>query len=161
MRKSLLFSCALVGIASAISEEKKLKAIGARLTPGEIAQRHPSFGQNSNDPEDPGFKRDFPDFAHPKDQGKRRPALIEEELPRDHIPKAVLNAQKAIRDPVMAKIPDIKILNIPGHQHVYIPIEPATRVYKSPVFLVDPKFTNDMKEEDKVCYEDNDHAGHN
>ena len=37
MRKSLLFSCALVGITSAISEEKKLKAIGARLTPGEIA----------------------------------------------------------------------------------------------------------------------------
>ena len=39
------------------------------------------------------------------------------------------------------------------------PVEVVKKIFKAPVFLVDPQFTEDLKEEEKVSFESNDHGG--
>ena len=50
------------------------------------------------------------------------------------------------KDAVLAKIPDVRPLEASPSDHE--PIDPMNKVFKSPVFLVDPKFTMEMKEDE-------------
>lgn len=47
---------------------------------------------------------------------------------------------------------------IPG-SGIFEPIEENYMKYPAPIFLVDPKFTEKMKEEEKVLFEDHDFGG--
>jgi hypothetical protein len=63
----------------------------------------------------------------------------------------------AKKDTVLAEIPDVRPLEASPYDHE--PIDPKNKVFKSPVFLVDPMFTMEMKEEDKVAFEGHDFGG--
>ena len=56
----------------------------------------------------------------------------------------------------MAKTPEL--LPFYMDKRSVVPVD-SKRKIKSPVFLVDPKFTKKMKEEEKECFEGNDNAG--
>ena len=127
-------------------------------TLAKLMQQAPFSFQNSNDPQDSDIKRELPNFANPARQNDVRPPLEEEERTGDElIPKAVRNKQAAIKDPVLALQPQVKPL-FPGSRDME-PIDPKNKKFKSPVFLVDPKFTKEMKDDDKMLFEDNDHGG--
>lgn len=64
---------------------------------------------------------------------------------------------KRTPDPVLAKRPKMREL-IPG-SGIMEPIEENYVKRPNPIFLVDPKFTKNMKEEEKVFFEDNDFGG--
>lgn len=73
------------------------------------------------------------------------------------IPKKEREARAAKKDEVLAEIPDVRPLEASPHDHE--PIDPKKKKFKSPVFLVDPKFTMEMKEEDRVDFHGHDFAG--
>ena len=101
----------------------------------------------------------MPDFADPARKGNKRGILPEEERMGDElIPKKVRDAKAAKKDDILATIPDVRPLEASPHDHE--PIDPKNKVFKSPVFLVDPKFTMDMKEEDRVDFHGHDFGGH-
>ena len=125
-------------------------------------QNHPSFGRNSNDPEDPGFKKHNPDFAAPHRKGESRindgngpddPHLMGEEL----VPKAVRAAQAAIKDPVLAIMPEVKLWD---NGKDWEPIDPKQKKFSAPIFLVDPKFTDTMADDHKSFFSGHYHGGH-
>jgi hypothetical protein len=39
------------------------------------------------------------------------------------------------------------------------PVDPSNKKFQSPVFLVDPMFTKEKKDEEIQVFRDNDHAG--
>jgi len=112
------------------------------------------LNSNTNDSD---IKRDFPTFASPynKYNTERKPAP-EEEIPQGLTVKQK-NALAAEKDPILAKRPDVRPL-FPGSSD-YEPIDHSGKVFKSPVFLVDPKFTKDLPKEEKTLFTDNDHGG--
>ena len=118
------------------------------------------IGRNSNSPEDPDLKRVRPDFADPARKGETRPPDDDPFLEGDQlIPKAVRAAQAAIRDPVLALQPEVRPL-FKGSTDME-PIDPNNKVFQSPVFLVAPQFTENMKEEEKTFFTDSYHGGYN
>ena len=119
-----------------------------------------TLGQNSNSPQDSGIKRRNGDFANPNSKGNVRPVLVEEEVQPDHIPKAVRKRQAAIKDPVMAIRPDVRAFSVGDGEVMWMPVEPDYKPMKSPVFLVDPRFTKKMAPKEKVLFEGNDYGGH-
>ena len=101
----------------------------------------------------------MPDFASPFRKGDLRAELPEEFRMGDElIPKAERERRAAERDPVLARAPRVRPL-FQGSYDVE-PIDPSGKVFPSPVFLVDPKFTKDMKEEEKVIFEGHDLGGY-
>ena len=75
----------------------------------------------------------------------------------DLIPKAVRNHREV--DPVLIPtVPKVREL-IPG-SGIWEPVDETGKVYPAPVFLVDPKFTKEMPEEQKTFFEDNDFGGY-
>lgn len=58
---------------------------------------------------------------------------------------------------MLAKRPDVKPLFYGSKD--YEPIDYTKKKFKSPVFLVDPKFTDELKDEEKTCFLDNDFGG--
>ena len=73
------------------------------------------------------------------------------------IPRAERRRRAAERDPVLAKMPDVRPFHLSPRD--FEPIDPKNKKFKSPVFLVDPMFTEDMKDEEMVVFRDNDWAG--
>lgn len=73
------------------------------------------------------------------------------------IPRAERRRRAAERDPVLAKMPDVRPFHLSPRD--FEPIDPNNKKFKSPVFLVDPMFTEDMKDEEMVVFRDNDWAG--
>ena len=49
---------------------------------------------------------------------------------------------------------------MPQDEFGYEPIDPNEKVFLSPVFLVDPRFTNEKKEEERVVFEGHDLGGY-
>lgn len=70
------------------------------------------------------------------------------------------SAQKKDREPdrILAVMPQVQEL-IPG-SGIWEPIDPTGKVFLNPIFLVDPKFTEDLKEKEKMLFEDNDYGGY-
>ena len=146
----------LVGVSSAVSTE----TLSAIMQHGNYQHNHPGIvpfeHQNSND-NDSDIKRDFPGFAsyENKRYAVRKPAPEEEDTNKLTVMQR--NELAARKDPVLAKRPDVKPL-YPGSTD-YEPIDPSNKKFKSPVFLVDPKFTKDLPKEEKTLFTDNDHGG--
>lgn len=116
-----------------------------------------SFGyngipQNSNF-NDYDIKRQVPEFA--ARAGRSNTAEFEKNT--EKLPVKKRNELKAVKDPVLAKRPDVKPL-FHGSKD-YEPIDHSKKVFKSPVFLVDPKFTEELEEEEQTCFRDNDFGG--
>ena len=114
MKASLVAT--LIGVSSAVSTET-LSALmqhanfgRQRLEPERVRYDHLNpFGQTSNNDSD--IKTQFPDFAAPQNKGAKRAVEVAEHLEGDElIPKKVRNAQAAIKDEVLAKIPDVRPL---------------------------------------------------
>ena len=105
------------------------------------------------------MKRQVPEYASQANKGKDRAAFAPKLRSGDElITLKERNAKKAIRSPTLAKRPDIKPL-FKGSKD-YEPQDKSGKVFKSPVFLVDPKFTKKQKAEEKVDFTDNDFGGH-
>jgi hypothetical protein len=103
------------------------------------------FGQNSNF-NDRDLKRQKPDFANPNRKGDEREKDVEPFLEGEElIPIAVRNAQAAIRDPILAKEPELRPLF--NGSYDLEPLDYSNKKFLSPVFLVDPMFTMGMEGE--------------
>lgn len=111
------------------------------------------FGQNSNF-DNSDINRQFPDFAAPQNKGRPRPEEIPDHLPDDYVPLKVRNAQAAIRDDYIAKIPDVR----PLFRGSYIQEPIDNKKYLAPVFLVEPEFTERQGGKSAV-FKDNDFGG--
>jgi len=119
----------------------------------------PKFGHQNSNNNDSDIKRVFPDFANDYRKGmERQPTPEEERMGRELIPIAVRNRQAAIKDPVLAKRPRVREFPL---SYAYEPIEHPDRVYESPVFLVDPKFTEKTPDDQMQCFMSNDYSGWN
>lgn len=121
------------------------------------------LGRNSNEARDPDLKRTNPNFADDRrklDDVTTRPPDVDPSLEGDElIPLAVRKRQAAIKDPVLAQQPSVRPLYT-GSRDME-PVDPSNKVFKSPVFLVDPKFTENMDAEEMTFFTSNDHGGHN
>jgi hypothetical protein len=105
------------------------------------------------------FKREVPQYTNPALRSNERAEVkIAVRKGDELIPLKERNAKKAVRNPVMAKTPEYKVL-FKGSKY-YEPIDPTNKKFKSPVFLVDPKFTKKLDKKEKVAFEDNDFGGH-
>lgn len=110
MKQSILKAAVLATSASALSAET-LSAIMQRAafsnTDPEKVERYDHnnpYGQTSNTDSD--HKRQVPDFANPANKGQERPFEEAEHIEGDELlPISVRNAQAAIKDPVLAKMP--------------------------------------------------------
>ena len=120
------------------------------------------LGRNSNEARDPDLKRTNPNFADDRRKladPATRPPDVDPSLEGDElIPLAVRRRQAAIKDPVLAVKPEVRPLF--DGEEIMEPIDPNNKVFQSPVFLVDPNFTKNLKNEDKVLFTDNDLGGH-
>lgn len=146
----------LVGVSSAVSTE----TLSAIMQHGQFRHNHSGavpFEHLNSNTNDSDIKRDFPGFASYENKrfGERRPAPEEEFTEKLTVKQR--NALAAEKDPVLALRPNVRPL-FPG-SHDFEPIDPSNKKFKSPVFLVDPKFTKDLKPEEKVLFTDNDHGG--
>ena len=67
------------------------------------------------------------------------------------------NAEAAIKDPILGILPQFK----PFHMSygVMEPVEVEPKAFLSPVFLVDPMFTKDQKDDEIAVFRDNDFGG--
>ena len=100
----------------------------------------------------------MPEFAAPFRKGNKRKELPEEDRMGDElIPKKERHRIAAKKDEVLATIPDVRPLEASPYD--LEPIDPKNKVFKSPVFLVDPKFTMEMKEKDRVDFHGHDFGG--
>ena len=144
MKIAILKAAVLATSSSALSAET-LSAImqhAAFSSPDEEKRErydhNNPYGQTSNNDSD--HKRELPDFASPANKGKERPFEEAEHIEGDELlPIAVRNARAAIKDPVLAKMPQVKPYN--GRMDMMEPIVPADYKKLSPVFLTDPFFT--------------------
>jgi len=73
------------------------------------------------------------------------------------IPLAVRNARAAIKDPILAKQPDVRPLYEGSYDME--PIDYSNKKFKSPVFLVDPMFTMGKDGDENQLFVDNDFGG--
>ena len=71
--------------------------------------------------------------------------------------KAQRNAKAAIKDPHFGIMPQYELFHM--NQKDRVPVEAKPKAFLSPVFLVDPMFTADKKDEEIVVFRDNDFAG--
>ena len=107
---------------------------------------------------DNDFERQYPAFASPLNAGLTR-KLVEPEVREgdELIKRADRRAAKAVREPKLGDIPKHEPFHMNPKDQV--PIEPKDRKFEAPVFLVDPMFTEDKKDEEIVVFRDNDWAG--
>ena len=156
--KQTALAATLAGLSAAVSSDT-MAALMQRANFGfnrnEKFDHNNPFGQTSNNDSD--IKKDLPEFADPRRKGEKRPFEEAEHLPDDHVPIKVRNAQAAIRDPILAKEPDVRPLFKGSYD--YEPIDYSNKKFLSPVFLVDPMFTDKM-EDKKEVFEDNDFGGY-
>ena len=105
-------------------------------------------------------ERELPDFAAPENKGKERKPIEHKERTGDElILKSVRKAKAAERDEQMAG--DYKTQPWAMDKTIREPVYPegVVREFKSPVFLVDPIFTEFKKDEEIAVFRGNDHAG--
>ena len=107
---------------------------------------------------DADFERQYPEFASPLNAGLTRKHVEPEIREGDElILKKDRQAAKAVRDEKLGDTPKTEPFHMNPKDRV--PIEPKDRVFQAPVFLVDPMFTKDKKDEEIVVFRDNDWAG--
>ena len=185
--KQFIFSTLIVGAAMAVDSTAMLEAVMKPTTPPPFRNRlgrseriKQPFGRshdtkinlkgkqprtrglNSNRT-DNDLRRQRPDFADPARKLKDlrdRPPLIEEERTGDElILKSARARRAAIKDKVLALKPKTKSYGgTPDRE----PIDPQNKKFKSPVFLVNPKFRDIMMpEEEDQLFHGHYYAGHN
>ena len=162
MMKSTFAIATLAGVSSAVSTET-MSALMQHASFGGIGRgerfggvQNP-FGQNSN-VNDSDIRRQNPDFANPARKGEVRPLDDDPHLEDDYVPLAVRNAQAAIKDPILARQPDVRPLYEGSYDME--PIDYSNKKFLSPVFLVDPMFTMGSEDKDKnQLFIDNDFGG--
>ena len=131
----------IAGVTSAVNTET-LSALMQHASFG-VPQRERfdetnPFGQTSNTDSD--LKRQFPKFANPFMNDRERQKEVPEHIEGEElIPLKVRNARAAIKDPVLAKQPDVRPLYKGSYDME--PIDYSNKKFLSPVFLVDPMFT--------------------
>ena len=156
--KSAAIATIFAGVTSAVSTET-LSALMQRASfsaPGGQYDHNNPYGQTSNNDSD--LKREVPDFAAPQNKGKERAFEEAEHRTGDElIPLSVRNARAAIKDPILAKQPDVRPL-FEGSFDME-PIDYTNKVFQSPVFLVDPMFTEGKKGDENQLFIDNDFGG--
>lgn len=153
----------LAGVSSAVSTET-LSALmqhanfgRAPIGPRERFDETKPFGQTSNTDSD--IKRQFPKFANPHNNDRARKPEVPEHLEGEElIPLAVRNARAAIRDPVLAKQPEVRPLYEGSYDME--PIDFSNKKFLSPVFLVDPMFTMGKTGDENQLFIDNDFGGY-
>jgi hypothetical protein len=71
--------------------------------------------------------------------------------------KAERAKRAAVTDPILGKKPEVRPFKM--NPKDLEPIDPTNKKFTSPVFLVDPMFTKDKKDEEIIVFRDNDWAG--
>jgi len=69
----------------------------------------------------------------------------------------VREAKAAEKDEKLANKIKVKIFDL--NKSYVEPVEDDKKIFKPPVFLVDPQFTEDKKEDERLSFESNDHGG--
>ena len=150
----------IAGVTSAVSTET-LSALMQHASFGEPQRERYDhlnpFGQTSNNDSD--LKRQFPKFANPFQNDRARQEEEPEHLEGEElIPLKVRNARAAIKDPVLAKQPDVRPLYKGSYDME--PIDYSNKKFLSPVFLVDPMFTMGKSGDEDQLFKDNDFGGY-
>ena len=106
-----------------------------------------------------GLERQHPEFAHPANKGQQRQAIKPDLRKGEELTmtKKERNEKAAIKDPHFGIMPQYELFHMNNKDRV--PVEAKPKAFLSPVFLVDPMFTKDKKDEEIVVFRDNDFAG--
>ena len=95
-----------------------------------------------------GFERQQPGFAHPANHGQQRQAIKPELRKGEELTmtKKQRNEKAAIKDAHLGIMPQYELFHMNNRDKV--PFEAKPKAFLSPVFLVDPMFTKDKKDEE-------------
>ena len=108
----------------------------------------------------PSFERIRPDFASPTNKGRERQELEPAVRTGDElILKSERRATAAIRDKELAGAYKTRPFHMNKTDNEPVYPEGSKKAFLSPVFLVDPIFTEFKKDEDIIVFRDNDFGG--